>query len=276
MKNIISKKLREISIKYTYDYQHKVFKIYLEKFIKKFIKLLTNHKSEHDELLPYINIHQNEINVLHAYLNIYKVDIIKLLTYYYCINRNNSSKNRIYYFDQYELVRKRVDSNIRHLLYLNFMDNLPDQYKLNVIIHLFLNNLCQLASSMRYGFLISDITAKTKTTEHWISRLPLFLICSIVIIFGKSYNYMLNNVHIEYTYIIADTLVSLGMGTIAIFLIYMRVPQSIYADAKKSASDIYIYQKTLLHFNILNETSQENVEKYFDKVYNEFFLEKNS
>lgn len=246
--------------------------MYLEKFVRKFIKLLTNKKGEHDELLPYINLHQNEIKVLLAYLNMYQVDIVKLLTYYYCIKRKVSSKNRIYYLEQYKHVRERVDGNIRHLLYLNFMESLPEQYKQNVIIHLFLNSVCQMATSMRYGFLISDITAKTKTTEHWISRLPLFLACSIVVLIGKSYIYIVSNERTGYAYIVIDILVSFCVGTIAVFLIYMRVPQSIFADAKKSASEVYIQQKSQLHLNILNETSLENIEKYYEIVYNDFFI----
>ena len=69
-----------------------------------------------------------------------------------------------------------------------------------------------------------------------------------------------------------DILVSFCVGTIAVFLIYMRVPQSIFADAKKSASEVYIQQKSQLHLNILNETSLENIEKYYEIVYNDFFI----
>jgi hypothetical protein len=270
MKNYITKLLRNISIKYCYAYQNKVFKIYLKKYIKKYEKLLTNHKNEHNELLPYLDVHADDIKVFCAYLRLYKDDIIKLLTYYYCINRQTSSKYRIYYLEQYKTVRERIDETIKHLVYVNFIDNLPVQYKTNDIIRFFLDKSCEVASLMRYGFLVSDVTAKTKTTEHWISRLPLFLICTVLIVIGKSYMYIWFNDN-EYMFIIFDVLTSVCVGIIAIFLVFMRVPQSIYADAKKSASDVYIVQKTKLHFYLLNQTTETNVVKYYNQVYDDFF-----
>lgn len=272
MKNPMTKGLRTISLRYSYTYQYKVFTIYLEKFVKKFVKLLTNDNKEHDELIPYIDENMEQIHAFHSYLNMYKTDIIKLLTYYYCINRQVSSKYRIYYLDQYSGVRLRVDSKIRHLLYVNFMSNLPDHFKSNEVIHLFLDNLSDFASSMRYGFLVSDITAKTKTTEHWISRLPLFLTCTILVVILKSWKYVLTPEETDHIYIVTDICSTTLIGIVAVFLIFMRVPQSIYADAKKSASDIYINKKANLHLYLLNKTTKENVDKYYERIYNELFL----
>lgn len=273
----LRKYIREKSIRYATEFQTRMFNMYINKFVRKFVKLLTANDDEHPELSEYIMLNQTLIQELCVYVRMHRNEIIKLLLYYYCMNKPIQSTYQIYYHDAYTNVRFRVDEQIQSLIRQNFYTSLPENYMANPFIDLFIRCLCSIASELRKGFFHSDIIAKTKTTEHWIERMPVYMLCSCVILIMKVImdTYVVYTTVFSYMYVV-DVVVSTTICGTALYLVFLRVPQSICAEAKRAASDTYIVHKTNLHIYFLEQTGKTNKNNYFEEIVANFFENNNT
>ena len=267
----ISRILRRQSLQYAHCFQTQMFKIYIDKYIKKFQKLLTPNAIEHPELLDHIKKNQIYVDDLLCYINHHKSHIQNILSELYCVNKPIKSTNQIYYHPAYECVRDKIDTVI-FIQVKNSCSNHKSKIEIeNPMIELFIINVCRMASALRQGFVHSDVVAKAKSTEHWIERMPIFAASSLMIFTMK----LIMNIYVVYTtsfsYIcVLDTVVSLMVCGVAIFMVYMRVPQSICAEAKRAASDTYIQFKTNLHLMFLNSSEDHIYHEYFNQVTKNF------
>jgi uncharacterized membrane protein YobD (UPF0266 family) len=112
----------------------------------------------------------------------------------------------------------------------------------------FVNELCMFTSALRLSFSQSDATAKAKVTEHWYERLPLVIVFSVCSVFIKSAIEFTSETNLRAC---VDVSTHAVMCALAVFLVYLRVPQAIFSDAKKAASEVYIEHKTRLYQRLL-------------------------
>ena len=262
----IGKILRKTSIHYAHTNQKKMFIIYINKYITKFTKFLTVNEKEHPELIEFIIANRENITEFMSYSRVFRADIVDTLLKYYCSNNPMKNTRNIYYHDSYESVRDNVDTTIRkNMTALN-----PNIIQSNIVVQLFLTNICCFSSSLRQGFVLSDVTAKTKTTEHWVERIPPLLFISFTILFMKLYIVFYNFRGEVAPILVVDVMVTIIACVSALILVYLRVPQAICADAKRSASDTYIKFKIDLHLDFLNKSSESTRKKYFQNMEREF------
>lgn len=268
----LHKYIRETSSRYAAKFQSQMFNMYIRKFVRKFIKLLTHNEDEHPELSEYVKVNHTLIQELCIYVRMHRDDIIRLLVYYYCMNKPIQSSYQVYYHEAYSGVRHIVDDKIQKMIRQNFYTSLPENYLSNPFIDLFIRCICSIASDLRKGFFHSDIIAKTKTTEHWIERMPVYMLCSIIILVMKVFidTYVIYTTVFSYLYV-ADIFVSMSICGTATYLVFLRVPQSICAEAKRAASDTYIFHKTNLHIYFLEQTGKLNKKNYFDGIVSNSF-----
>lgn len=226
---------RDRSTRYAHCAQCNVFAMYITKFINKYLKLHTPNPHEHPELFEQMSTSyavKHMVNVIH--LNKHK--LIDLLITEYCLNRPLKSTHQRT-FTMYANLRVAFDERVLNLArtVVNDRQSKVDEY---------VTSVCAFASALRDGFVYSDATAKSKVAEHWFQRLPLVVSVSCMSMCIKCYLEFTRDVD-QRAYI---EIVSHGvMCMTAIWLVYLRVPQAIFADAKKSASELYISHKTKLY-----------------------------
>jgi len=268
----IQKFIRNKSNRYALDFQENMFTIYMNKFATKFEKLLTQNVTERPELVEYIRNNHDRIQELKIYMNMHKAEIMKTLFYFHCMRKSIKSTDQIFYLDAYSDVRKRVDSKILHLVHENFYRTLPQSYLENHFIELFIMSMCNMASELRKGFFHSELVAKTKITEHWVERIPVIFVCSFILLFMKIAGdvYVIYVTNFSYLFLI-DIIASVFVCFVALYLVFLRVPQSIYAEAKHAASDTYILHKTNLHLLFLKQSGKKNETQYFDRIVESCF-----
>jgi hypothetical protein len=245
----------------------------MNKFANKFEKLLTPNLTEHPEMFDYIQNNNYRIQELKVYIQMHKAEIMKMLFCFHCMRKSIKSTDQVFYLDGYSDVRQRVDSKIMHFVQENFYNKtLPQSYMENQFIDLFIRSMCNMASDLRKGFFHSEIVAKTKITEHWVERIPVIFVCSFILLFMKISGdvYVIYLTNFSYMVLI-DIMSSVFVCFVALYLVFLRVPQSINAEAKHAASDTYILHKANLHLLFLKQSGKTNESEYFDRIVESCF-----
>tara|TARA_B110000259_G_C13989667_1_gene391929 strand:- start:736 stop:1485 length:750 start_codon:yes stop_codon:yes gene_type:complete len=233
---------RTRSIRYAYAAQAAVFKTYITKFIHKYSKLHTPNMAENPELFDYITEDDANVRLL-SVIKQSRHALIHVLCFEYCLNRPLKSTQQHSYY-KYPTFRGSVDDHVlgRARSVVNERHPTVDTY---------VTHVCEFAASLRMGFMHSDATAKAKVTEHWFDRLPLVVTFSLVSV-GAKVCLELSSDAGAHAYV--DVCIHAVMCMAATYMVFLRVPQAIFADAKKSASDVYIDHKTALYQRMLTWT----------------------
>jgi hypothetical protein len=218
-----------------------MFVVYLTKYVKKHVKLRTRDAHEHAELIPYIERYADRCERVVSYLREHQKDVVVALRDAFCVGSTKWS----YYHPRYAPLRRIVRDRAWHHM---VRDVLPiGDTEINIV----LEDIVDMAADLRFGFVASDTTAKTKIREHWIQRPPpLALFVLIVISLRVFFGTYTNNFHV-FGLEDAMYLIFTGVGLTSMYMLYLRVPQCICAEAKKSAQEVYANHKTNLHLNLL-------------------------
>lgn len=132
---------------------------------------------------------------------------------------------------------------------LNMLDDFNEEFEK------ILKQTVSFSTDVRIGYIQSDITAKTKIQEHLINRLPIYLFCVTSLLIFKLIEI---SVQPKYDYIFMKVTILIFVYFTSIYMIYLRVYQSVMADAKKSASDVYKKRKKSLYNCFVNEANNES------------------
>lgn len=233
--------------RYAYGYAHECqktfFYIYLKKYIKKHRKFRTINDDEYDILSQLIIDNQvsfNDENFILKQSENYIVNYLyKENQRLYLLSRSNYTIDLLIEYHQPYIIENMF--SYLHLA-LNFDTNLDTQCIKDVII---------FSTNLRRVFLNSEITAKSKVQEHWISRLPFFTFCVSCILVLK----LIDSIFFSQSYIYIKIVLYLTIYLISIFLVFIRVHQSIIADTKKHMSEVYYKSKKELYKNFAIETN---------------------
>lgn len=246
-------KLRKYLYKYAYYYTHKCqktfFYLYLKKYIKKHRKYRTINEEYHI-LTKLIVDNQvsfdNDNNLLKKYENSIIDYLYKENLRLYSLSRSNYTLDSIIDYHQPYIIEKMC-------VHLNF--NIDTRCIKDIIL---------FSINLRRVFFNSEVTAKSKVQEHWIARLPFFIFCVSCILILKltdiSYNNN-TNIHIK-------IVLYLSVYLMSIFLVFIRVHQSIIADTKKNLSEVYYKSKKLLYKRLIIET-EINLDSKIHLLYDE-------
>ena len=175
-----------------------------------------------------------------SYLREHQKDLIVALRDAFCVG---ATRKGSYYHPRYAPLRRIV----RDRAWARVVRDTKDTE-----IHAVLEDIVDMAADLRIGFVTSDTAAKTKIREHWIQRPPplalfVLVVLSLRVFFG-AYTKSFHVFGLED----AMYLIFTGMGLMSLYMLYLRVPQSICAEAKKSAQEVYVNHKTNLHLNLLD------------------------
>ena len=254
MLNWIKKKIYNRVYDYASNCQKIFCKYYLEKYLKKHIKFRTVNTLEYKELVDWNIVNKEKYDKCKYLIEEKKWIIIEEL-----IRINNElyklSKTS-YALDMY-IEKEEKDMNNEIVIYLktrlNLLDNFNDEFEK------VLKQTVDFSADIRKGYVVSDITAKTKIQEHLISRLPIYVFCVTSLLIFKLIEIVLQQ---NYDYVAMKVIILVFVYFTSIYMIYLRVYQSVMADAKKSASDIYKKRKKTLYNYFVNEA--KNDESYKD------------
>jgi hypothetical protein len=222
-------------------YQRTMFVVYLTKYVKKHVKLRTRDAAEHAELIPYIERYADRCERVVSYLREHQKDLIVALRDAFCVGATTKGS---YYHPRYAPLRRIVRDRARTSVVRDTANDTE--------IHTVLEDIVDMAADLRFGFVASDTVAKTKIREHWIQRPPplalfVLIVLSLRVFFG-TYTKSFHVFGLED----AMYLIFTGMGLTSMYMLYLRVPQCICAEAKKSAQEVYANHKTNLHLNLLD------------------------
>jgi len=236
---------RRRSIRYTHIYQRTVFGIYITKYINKYIKLLTPDALGCPELFEYVS-NNEDARTMCTVIRKKRWQVINTLLSGYCSSRPPESTHQNHY-SQYDVVRKQVDDIMLTRMKQVMEDN-------GLFTQEFTLNVCEVAAALRQSFVHSETTAKAKVAEHWVERMPPLILFSLVSLVLKMSNigYAMSKWGFD-VWDFVDLFTHVYMCLVAVYLVFLRVPQSIYADAKKSSSNVYIDCKTSLHLHFLRK-----------------------
>ena len=159
-----------------------------------------------------------------------------------------------YALDMY-IEKEEKDMNNEIVIYLKTRLDLLDYF--NDEFEQVLNQTVDFSVDIRKGYIVSDITAKTKIQEHLISRLPIYVFCVTSLLIFKLIEIVFEQ---NYNYVVMKVIILIFVYFTSIYMIYLRVYQSVMADAKKSASDIYKKRKKTLYNCFVNKA--KNGESY--------------
>ena len=269
----VRKQLYKLAYAYAENCQKRFFFIYVEKYIKKHIKLKTKNLDEYFVLSSLIDSKEKNFESENTFL---KMNIMNIIKYLYIEN------NRLYklgkvdytagwaieYHDQYIL------DNIMYDMSAAIMCDNETTFKS-------LENIVLFANKLRLSFFNSEITAKAKVQEHWIERLPIYVFCVTSIYTMQVFEHIYYQKEILYLKLILYSYVYM----VSIFLVILRLCQSVSADTKKCFGEIYYTSKKLLYNSIiLNENidrelnieqiifqksdSREKFEENFEQIFN--------
>lgn len=263
---IYGKCARRHAQRIAYQYQCVMFVTYLKKFLKKHIKLRTRDSREHVELLAYIERHSETCDAIIQYITYHQKEIISILCNHYC---KKSNGRLTYYHLRYAPMRECIRTRALEAI-------CTTSAKENVEIYNMLNNIVCMAEDLRNGFVTSDNAAKTKIREHWIQRPPHIALFTLIVIMLRLFYVMYTKQF--YVFDVDDTmyLIFTIMGFVSIYMVYLRVPQCICAEAKKSAQEVYMNHKINLHFELLdtcgdvNEYMNNQLQHYLPNNKNDF------
>jgi predicted membrane protein len=225
--------------RYAYSYarkcQKKFFFIYVNKYIKKHIKYRDEkHKSEYEyDVLIILNDSENMYNV---------IDELK---------KENNSFTQFLYQKNIDIYTNRKSRYIFRMLSDDqHVQNLTNEY--NAITNIkyveIIDNIVNFSVKFQEVFSKSDLTAKTKIQEHWFMRLPIYTTC-VTIIYAVNIIDMNKN---DWTRMIFMTIAYF----LSLYLVALRFHQSVSAETKKYASELYSKEKNRLYISLMNKTKQ--------------------
>lgn len=249
LEKLYGKRARRTAQRMARAYQRMMFDIYIRKYIKKHIKLRVKDPQEHPELVEYVHKHTKECDIVVALLKEHQDRIVASLCEVYC---DNPKASMTFYHYAYTPVRAMLREHAMDRVY----EILPMKECCVVEV---IDNVVTMADDLRYGFMVSDNVAKSKIREHWIERPPPMIgfLCLVMIIRFFSFFFDSSFDAEDHLYILL-TLMSLG----SIYLVYLRVPQSICAEAKKNAQEKYFNYKTHLHLELLKSISIDALDSH--------------
>ena len=249
---LYGKRARRHAQRIACQYQYVMFSIYLKKYLKKHMKLRTRDSHEHPELLTYIERYSETCDAIIQYITYHQNEIVSILCNFYC---KPSNGRLTYYHPRYASIREYIRTQALDAV-------CTASAKENVEIYNVLNNIVCMAEDLRNGFITSDNAAKTKIREHWIQRPPHIALFTLIIIVLRIFYVMYTKQF--YVFDVEDTiyLIFTIMGFVSIYMVYLRVPQCICAEAKKSAQEVYMNHKINLHFQLLDTCG--NVSEYIN------------
>ena len=256
LERLYGKYARRVAERMTQKYQSMMFCTYIRKYIKKHIKLRQSDPCEHPELMEYVTCYTTDCENTIAFLKTHGALLESALSSLYCENRVRCSN---IYHPAYQTVREKIRDRIELQIFERLQ--VTDPYIADV-----LRKIIDMADDLRYGFVASENTAKTKIREHWVERPPPMCIFLLTIMFLRLVHLFFLEGEYEtkdHLYILL-TIMSLG----SIYLVYLRVPQSICADAKKNAQEQYSVYKTDLHISLLSRVSQQTRDAYMEQEVN--------
>lgn len=129
--------------------------------------------------------------------------------------------------------------------------NLTDIHAHEPLIRWFVHDVSQFSFKLHDGVFKNKRTAKQKMVEHWIERLPTLVFVSFISLVLKT----IQTVYVfpkEIVWSLIDLITHCYLFFVVIYMVYLRVPQCIFADAKQNASNKYFEFKTNLHRDLLN------------------------
>ena len=242
---------------YTIRCQLSFFQVYLKKYIKKHIKYRTKNTLEYNGLITYNDNHYDEFQFINTLLTTHSHIIVdSMCEFLYRIR--DVSKN--YDGDIFVDCNKDIIINdITNHIYITIE---PSNYFHET--DLLLYDIVRYSFTQYDTFDTSMLTAKTKIHEHLVSRLPIFVLC-LSILMSLKITELLVDKNTKYIYI-KVFLMCVAYIT-SIYLVYLRVFQSIRADTKRLASNIYIIHKKKLYKTMLDKYNHSK------QFYNEIFIQ---
>ena len=249
MLNWIKKKIYNRVYDYASNCQNIFCKYYLEKYLKKHIKFRTVNTLEYKELVDLNTVNKEKYDECKKLIEEKRGIIIQEL-----IRINNELykfSKMSYALDMY-IEKEEINMNNTIVTYLKTRLDLLDHF--NDEFDKVLNQTVDFSTNVRKGYVVSDITAKTKIQEHLISRLPIYVFCVTSLLIFKLIEIMLEQ---NYDYIVMKVTILIFVYFTSIYMIYLRVYQSVMADAKKSASDIYKKRKKTLYNYFVNKARND-------------------
>ena len=256
----------KILLKYVYNrvYQYTVqcqlqfFRIYLKKYIKKHTKFRKKNPIEYKSLVTYNIHHEEEFQYINYLLEENLEDIIRMLCDF--INRiNNVSKSSYDGKCFVDWDRDVLITSITDRLYL-----VVNPTKFTFDIEAVLYDLVLYSFAHYNTFHLSIITAKTKIHEHLVSRLPVFVMFVTILMLLKTIELYIDK-NMEFFWI-KLSIMGVAFAT-SIYLVYLRVYQSIRADTKRLASDVYIKYKYRLYQKMLEKYYNYGAPEYYAKIF---------
>jgi len=221
------KKVHEFVIK---SHKH-VFLMYFEKYVNKYTKYMRQNQLETPDLIPFIESNQNEIDILMNFIQINRQEIM-----------NNFQKVNLS-----NITRCKRDANDELIFKFNKIFVAFKTIDQTWLYKKFTSDVSHFALVLHKGIYENEQTAKQKVVEHWIERLPIVIGLSFTTLLLKlSKFYFFNNLFWDGLDIFTHCYVFI----VIIYMVYLRVPQCIFADAKQRARCQYIEFKTNLYSDL--------------------------
>lgn len=251
LEKLYGKRARRSAQRMARAYQRMMFDIYIRKYIKKHIKLRVKDPQERPELVEYVNKHSKECDIVIALLKEHQERIVASLREVYC---DNPKASMTFYHYTYAPVRAMLREHAMDRVY----EIVPMR---ECCVAEVIDDVVTMADDLRYGFMVSDNVAKSKIREHWIERPPPVICFLCLVMTIRFFSFFFDNTFDteDHLYILL-TLMSMG----SIYLVYLRVPQSICAEAKKNAQEKYFNYKTQLHLMLLKSISKDALDSYMN------------
>lgn len=230
----------------TFRYQRMMFTVYLTKYVKKHVKLRTRDSQEHPELLAYIDQYSSQCAAITLHLSANVDGIVSALCDAFCVD---SKGKMTYYHPRYAPARRIVRDRATEML----ASRIPSSRECANVME----DIVDMAEALRFGFAASDTAAKTKIREHWIQRPPHIAFFVVVVIMLRVFFGIYTNNFQSFDTEDVMYLIFTVLGLSSIYMVYLRVPQSICAEAKKSAQEVYMKYKIDLQFQLLDDHGDE-------------------
>lgn len=244
------------------------FKIYLKKYFKKHIKFRTVNVLEYHGLLEMITKNKQTIDSTLEVLLEHKEYILNTLTEVVVSIRDVSSLDyqaQYYLLDNCQHIKEGLMRQISQSIKTEYdkqkpIGNVLDS-RIDELLSIILRDLIDFTIDSVKKFDVANTTAKTKIHEHLVSRMPIFIICiTYVLLFKLIDLYISDDMYKGW-----KILVMLKVYVLSIYLVYMRIYQSIRADTKRLSSDMYkTYKKKL--FGTLMVFKNQDYNVYEQKI----------
>lgn len=224
------------------------FRIYLRKYIKKHVKFRTPNELEYGELICTDSTLREEydadIRMLNRNTGALVEELLRINTYLAAL------ANTKYSFELF------IDSNEEHLA-----DQVVDRLTTVVVMPAqrencreVINDITLFSFGLRNRLAQTHITAKMKIQEHLVERLPIYFVCVTGLLLMKLVDFFLFSTHLLFL----QLSIVFFVYFVSIYMVYLRVFQSIAADTKKIASEQYKLAKRTLYARFTERCSSEH------------------